>query len=200
MSKKYYIQKTVKIRESKIFIDNKLVFHNNENTVYSFLKEAYSFFQLKYPKYHKMDSLSKLGILAASLLFEKVEVNENTGLVFSNSASSLEVDREHSKAMQEIVSPSIFVYTLPNIVLGEISIKYNLKGENIFFIEPQFNPELISNYVHILMDTGKSNAVVCGWIDLENGEYDVFLSLITKEGKVLFSEENLEKLYLFDNE
>ena len=176
------------------------VFENDDKNLHAFLKDAYTRFELNYPKFHKMDGFSKLGILAATLLFDGRKIKEETALVFSNSASSLEVDREHQKAMAKIVSPSVFVYTLPNIVLGEISIKYGLKSENIFFVVPRFDASLLSEYVHILMNTGKSSEVVCGWIDLENGEYDVFLSLISREGNVLFSEENLEKLYLFENE
>jgi hypothetical protein len=102
--------------------------------------------------------------------------------------------------MGGIVSPAVFVYTLPNIVLGEISIKHSLQSENVFFIENQFNSELLTDYAEVLLEANKIPAVVCGWIDLKNAEYDVFLCLISKQGEIPLSNENLKQTYLLENE
>ena len=40
-------------------------------------------------------------------------------------------------------SPAVFVYTLPNICIGEISIKYKLYSENSFFIFDSLNAEYL---------------------------------------------------------
>ena len=199
MSKPYKISDFVRIRDGKIFNGEKQLF-SSENTEQEFLKEAYKFLNISYPKFHKMDALCKLGILATEMLFENQEIAGDTALVFSNSASSLETDKQHEKLMETIVSPAVFVYTLPNIVLGEISIKHNLQSENAFFISDKFNARLLTDYSEILLDSVKASAVVCGWIEWKNAEYDVFLCLISREGKIPFCEENLEELYHFENE
>ncbi|CAM4189394.1 hypothetical protein GILI108418_09115 [Gillisia limnaea] len=201
MSNPYKISNFVRIRDQRIFHGEKKLFSCEEAThLKRFLKESYKFLNISYPKFHKMDALCKLGILAAEVLFKNMEIPTDTALVFSNSASSLETDKKHKILMEATVSPAVFVYTLPNIVLGEISIKHKLQSENAFFISDKFNAGLLADYSEILLDTSKADAVVCGWIEWKNAEYDVFLCLISKEGEVSFSEENLEELYRFENE
>ncbi len=201
MSKQYKISDFVRIRDQRIFHGKEEIFSSQEATqLKGFLKESYIFLDISYPKFHKMDALCKLGILATEVLFKNKEISTDTALVFSNSASSLETDKQHRISMETTVSPAVFVYTLPNIVLGEISIKYKLQSENAFFISDKFNARLLTDYSEILLATSKAGTVVCGWIEWKNAEYDVFLCLISKEGNVSFSEENLEELYRFENE
>jgi hypothetical protein len=199
-NKPLMINSYVHIRENKIFRDGKEIFAGDAGGDSDFLKQAYKRLQVNYPKFHKMDSLGKLGILATAVLFGEKPVDPNTALVFSNSNSSLETDRRHYESMKGIVSPAIFVYTLPNIVMGEISIKYKLQSENSFFISSEFNAQLLKDYSEILLNSGRAAAVVSGWIDLKNAEYDVFLCHINEEGNIPFSSEKLEQLYRFENE
>ena len=92
-----------------------------------------------------MDSLSKLGWLAAEILLkdsfnkEALSVRKMSGLVFANANSSLDTDIKYYETAKDIASPALFVYTLPNIVIGEICIRHNFKGENAFFISEQFD-------------------------------------------------------------
>ena len=95
-----------------------------------------------------MDSLSKLAFLAGDILLNEelsIEEENNIALVFSNKASSLDTDRKHQESIQNqenyYPSPAVFVYTLPNICIGEISIKHKLYSENSFFIFDSFNAE-----------------------------------------------------------
>lgn len=197
----YKITDFVRIKNHFIFRGKDRIFKAEKSlSLDQFLKEAYTTLEIGYPKFHKMDGLCKLGILASEILFRNRNISPDTALVFSNSTSSLETDKKHQQAMHVIVSPAVFVYTLPNIVLGEISIKNKLQSETVFFIENRFNSELLTNYAEVLLETKKAPAVVCGWIDLKNAEYDVFLCFISKEGEIPLSKENLEQLYLFENE
>ena len=99
-----------------------------------------------------MDNLSKLAFLAADLLL-KNEVNEgeenNIALLFANKSSSLDTDVKHQESIADrqnyFPSPAVFVYTLPNICMGEISIRHKLYTENSFFIFAQFNAEFFAN-------------------------------------------------------
>jgi len=197
----YKVTDFVRIKDHRIFHGKGQVFKTEKSLgLDQFLKEAYKKLEIAYPKFHKMDALCKLGILASEVLFKDHIISPDTALVFSNSASSVETDKKHQQAMGGMVSPAVFVYTLPNIVLGEISIKHKLQSENVFFVENQFNPELLCDYAEVLLEAEKTPAVVCGWIDLKNAEYDVFLCLISRKGEIPLSKENLKQLYLFENE
>ena len=111
-----------------------------------FLKQAYQYLDLKYPKFHKMDLLSKLGIVAGELLVgnEEESALADLGIVMANRSSSLQIDEDFAKTIRNeenfFPSPSLFVYTLPNIVIGEICIRHKIKGENAFFILNKFDP------------------------------------------------------------
>ncbi len=198
MQNQDYIKDWVKIRNNRVFHCGSLLFENKEADLNKFLKCVYSELNLDYPKFHKMDGLSKLGILASEILFTSNSFSEETALIFSNKSSSLEADRQFQASTESFASPALFVYTLPNIVLGEISIKFNLKGENAFFVSEKFDTELITDYTSALLKEEKAPQAVCGWLNLQNDEYDVFLCLISSRGKTLFSEENLEHLYYFE--
>lgn len=200
MNKGFKITNFVFIKHQTIYLNGEKVFSSDNATGLSFLKQAYKQFKLNYPKFHKMDMLCKLGILGTEILFNGMEPISDTALVFSNSTASLDTDKKHRAAMKIIVSPAIFVYTLPNIVLGEISIKHQLQSENAFFVEEKFNAELLFNYSEALLRSGKAAAVVSGWIEVKNDQYDVFLCQISREGEIPFSRENLEQLYFYENE
>ena len=56
-------------------------------------------------------------------------------LIKQNEHSCLETDIEHQEEVnKQKASPAVFVYTLPNIVIGEISIRNKWFGESAFFL------------------------------------------------------------------
>ncbi|WP_034925030.1 hypothetical protein [Gillisia sp. CAL575] len=201
IARKHFITNSIRIKNGKIFLNKETILSLDPKIDFSqFLKDAYKQLALKYPKYHKMDSLCKLGVLGSTILLRDQDFTENTALVFSNASSSHDIDIKHKQSMESIVSPAVFVYTLPNIVLGEISIKHKLQSENVFFIEDQFNADLLVDYSETLLKSGKASSVVCGWIELKNDQYDVLLCLVSNNGEIPFTREKLEELYRFDNE
>ena len=177
-----------------------------------FLAGLYKHVDLGYPKFFKMDKLCKLGVLATELLlrnttdFAVFPLNE-TALVFSNNASSLESDRAHALAIADkahyFPSPSVFVYTLPNIVIGEIAIKHKITGENAFFVSETFNTTLITTYCNILLQEKKASTVICGWVNVDGPEAEAFVycvkNLNFKQENNSFQKShnsnNLENLY-----
>ncbi|HXD93207.1 MAG TPA: 3-oxoacyl-ACP synthase [Bacteroidia bacterium] len=179
-----YILSHTKIKNNCLWHNGKLVTQGAEMVNYTgFLEEAYKSLNLSYPKFFKMDALSKLGVLCA----EQILVDENTSrfpkektaIVLSNKNSSLQTDIAYSKTMSGFPSPSLFVYTLPNIVTGEISIKHKITGENAFFIEPIFNADLLYNYTELLLQ--ESDAVLCGWLNVDEKTCEGFLYLVAKQ-------------------
>ena len=197
MMKKLFINNSVIIRDSKVSRNGDVIYQADSDLEFpKFLKRVYKAQNLKYPKFFKMDSLSKLGYLATEILTNGNVEDKETALIFANSASSLETDEAYSKSMEEFPSPSLFVYTLPNIMLGEISIRHQLRSENLFFVSEEFEPSVFIDYISVLFQQEKAENALCGWVNLHNNDYDVFLWEIALSGGTDFNEEELKKLYL----
>ncbi len=198
----YRIASYCHIKNNKVFLNGAQLFEG-EGLFKSFIKLAYQHFDTDYPKFFKMDNLSKLAFLAADVLLnhEKVdpEQEENIAIVFSNRASSLDTDRRHQQSIQDATayypSPAVFVYTLPNICVGEISIRYKLYSENSFFIFDAFNPDYLFDYTISMLASDKAEKVLCGWIDFDEGSYEAFLYLVSQEGSFPHSTEEIKRLY-----
>ncbi len=203
MPKDHYIKSYCHIQENSVFLNGQPVFENGSSDFSTFIKSAYKHLETDYPKFFKMDNLSKLAFLAADLLLqhEKTtpEKEENIAIVLSNKASSLDTDRKYQRSIQDkdnfYPSPGVFVYTLPNICIGEISIKYKLYSENSFFIFDNFNPVYLSDYCDNLLQNRKADKVLCGWVDIDKEQYKAFLYIIDDEGPILHNTEELNQLF-----
>lgn len=149
-----------------------------------------------------MDNLSKLAFFAADVLLKNEGLNEeenNIALIFSNKTSSLDTDRKHQASIgnsnEYFPSPAVFVYTLPNICLGEISIKHRLYSENSFFIFDRFNAEHLQLYSNSLLQNERTDKALCGWVDFDESSYEAFLYLVEEEGKIKHNTEEITRLY-----
>lgn len=200
--KKTYIKATCTIQKNEIILNGKSVFNLDPTNFSDIAKKAYQYFEINYPKFFKMDNLSKLAFLAAELLL-KNEISEeqenNIALVFANKSSSLDTDVKYQNSIVDsenyFPSPAVFVYTLPNICTGEISIKHQLKSENTFFIFDRFDSEFMTNYSNLLLNTNKAEKVLCGWVEYYNEEYKAFLYIVDKEGSIENNKINIETAY-----
>lgn len=179
-----------------------------------FLKYIYKHFEVDYPKYFKMDGLSKLGFLSIEVLLQNESIihkypTEKTGLILTNASSSLEVDEKHFKTIMDrknyFPSPSNFVYTLPNIMAGEAAIRHGMKGENTVLISESFDPELITNTCREAFSSGLINCCICGWVEQYANNYESLLFIVEEEDDnieskhsgedVIFESSNLLKIY-----
>lgn len=194
MAAAVYIQDYCHIRDSKISVNGKTIFTGDAEEFPTFIKSAYKAFNTDYGKFFKMDNLSKLAFIASNLLLND-EKEKNTALVLSNRAGSLDTDRKHQSSMTDYPSPAVFVYTLPNICLGEISIKHRLYSENAFFVFDRFNAEALFDYADVLVGSQKAEKVLCGWVDMDEGKYDAFLYVVSKNGIFTHSTEEINRLY-----
>jgi hypothetical protein len=189
------------ISANKISKDGQILFEFS-GPAESFLDKTYAHFEIAYPKFHKMDNLCKLGFLATEILLkgrehEKKYGETETGLVLSNSHASLDVDLKYVKTVHSGASPSLFVYTLPNIVIGEISIRHHFKGENAFFVFKHFNGKFMAEYVTGLFENNLVRNCICGWVDFLKEDYRAMLFLVeleNQENTMAFTAENLDKL------
>ena len=197
------IKEYCKISNNRVLLNDQLLYEDQGSDFTTFIKLAYKKMDTNYPKFFKMDDLSKLGFLASDILLKPMtqdsEISKNIALVFSNSASSLQTDRKHQESIVDkenyFPSPAVFVYTLPNICLGEISIKHRLYSENSFFIFNHFNAGYLHDYASSLIKTEKADEVLCGWINCDVEDYEAFLYLVSKEGSIEHNKEEIIKLY-----
>ena len=183
-----HINATVVIRENHAFRNGKVIFSTEQNSCAEFLGALHQFTGARYQRFYKMDALSKLGWLAAEFLLDdkfKAQAYDPSkqGIILSNANSSLDTDIRYQASMASIPSPAIFVYTLPNIVIGEIAIRHQMKGENAFYIFEQFNPQFIEQYVSVLLNNNILQACVCGWVDVLAEHYEAALFLVEKNGR-----------------
>jgi hypothetical protein len=193
--KHLYISGSVCIRNNVVKSGDGVLFEPDQGS--GFFSSLYEKLEINYPKFFKMDALCKLGIAAAHVLLKDFDKSsyqpEEIGIVLSNRSGSIEADVNYFESAKTFPSPSLFVYTLPNIVIGEISIRYGFKGENAFFISEQFDLQWTGFYVNNLMQYQGVKACICGWIDVENDEYDARFFLIEegKENGVNFTPDSL---------
>lgn len=180
----------------------------------TFIKALYKKETISYPKFYKMDNISKLGFLGAEMLLKDNAFldryrKEEIGIVIMNSSSSLDTDLAYNKTIEDksnyFPSPSVFVYTLPNILIGEICIRHRIKGENAFLISDKFDPGKVIESVKLLLDKDYAQACLCGWVEVLGDKFESVLFLIEKEKTIkeydpageysLFTVESLTQIY-----
>lgn len=174
--------KTCSIENGSITVDDEVVFQEAHPHFGDFAKSVYKKFSFDYPKFHKMDALSKLAFMASEMVLRDEE-NKNTALVFANRSSSLDTDMKYQESINSeenyFPSPAVFVYTLPNICLGEISIRHQLQTENAFFVTDEFDEDFMNLYAGQLLKSGKAEQVLVGWTELYGENYKGFVYLLT---------------------
>lgn len=205
MNSDYFITDYCTLRNRIVSVKGTVLFQGNELKPASFFTEVYKHFAFSYPKFYKMDSLCKLGYLASEILLKQREVNgENTGVILYNAASSMDTDRSHQQSITDrnawFPSPSVFVYTLPNIVIGEICIRHKIFGEGAFFITHNYEPAGVYEYVKYLLDENVIQTCLTGWVECDGDHYDCNIMLVQKtaaesEGFVIFDPLNIKEIY-----
>ena len=122
-----------------------------ETTGEKMLVELYRRYAGDYPKFFKMDTLCRLGFIAAEILLREPSSQQPTAIILANRSASIKNDTDYLATISDgnyYPSPSLFVYTLPNIVTGEIAIRHHIQGETSFYILQ--NPEQLES---ILLST-----------------------------------------------
>jgi 3-oxoacyl-[acyl-carrier-protein] synthase-1 len=167
--------------------------------------EAYRNLKIDYPKFFKMDGLSKLGFLASEIIFANEEnrfvPREDVAVIFFNRSSSLDVDIQYQATIRNndsyFPSPSLFVYTLPNIVTGEIAIRNKFLGETSLYVSEKFDAEQMFETVRNAFSDTAINIILTAWIECYNGTFEVFMLLVDKHSKesIIFTENNVNNLF-----
>jgi 3-oxoacyl-(acyl-carrier-protein) synthase len=113
-------------------------------------------------RFSRMDLMSRLGLMAVELLAAGLdgpapERRDQIGVCVETCAGSLATDLRFLQTPRA----SIFAYTLPSTVIGEICIRYHLRGPVLCLVTPP-GPEQSSlvEAVHWL-DQGDAEACLC---------------------------------------
>lgn len=150
-----------------------------------------------YPKFYKMDLLSRLAFVATELLKaemaknaegkeniekETQDMDDCTVILFNRTSSSIS-DRRFIDTIKDdeayFPSPAVFVYTLPNIATGEIALRNGWHRETSFYILPTPDNALMDKIIYATVAHDNTRGTISGWINAdEEGEYEVEVKYI----------------------
>lgn len=139
-----------------------------------------------YPKFYKMDMLSKLVFIATELLTSQERERDlsDCAIILFNRTSSIVSDIRHLACINGregfFPSPSVFLYTLPNIAVGEVAIRRGIKGESSLYIINQKDKTMIDSIIQATIMDRKASAVIYGWADCCSQDcFEADLKMIT---------------------
>ncbi|MCP4121057.1 MAG: hypothetical protein GY751_04835 [Bacteroidetes bacterium] len=141
------------------------------------VKQIYRDLDIGYRKFYKMDIYCKTAMVLNHLLPKPgLESSDpgRVGVFLANKTGCTATDINYFKENTNTdfwASPAKFVYTLPNIMIGELCIKNGIQGENLYFNMIDFNKENLINAVELHVLGTDTDYALCGWIDPfdENG-------------------------------
>ena len=140
-------------------------------------------------RFYKMDILARLAFVATELLLkaspQESEADKGHGsevaVILFNHSSSVVADRQYLATIGDdeassvplsrerfFPSPSVFVYTLPNITAGEVAIRHHLCGETSFYILPERDETLMQQILEATLAQTNATSAISGWVDAES--------------------------------
>ena len=155
------------------------------------LTELYRAHVGDYPKFFKMDTLSKLGFVASEMLLkdegeERFVPREDRAVVLFNRTASLQADTNYQATIQDpenfFPSPAAFVYTLPNIVTGEIAIRNKYYGETSFIVMESCDAQIMARQLMNAFQDPMTQSILGGWLDCtDENHFEARLFLVEKQ-------------------
>lgn len=167
---------TVEINAGEVIVNDSVVFSDKSADFGTFIREAFKSRGENNMKFYKMDDLCKLGYVAVAWLLDGIEFGEEEcGMVLSGKYGCLDTDMKHQQIIDKegdaASSPAVFVYTLPNVVAGEISIRHHIKGENTWFWSDDRMMSDLKHYASLMAGASDLRYCIIGHLDFLNGEY-----------------------------
>ncbi len=165
------------------------------------LSEAYRSEVGNWPKFYKMDSLCKAGFIAAERLLAARKQSaaedasaqdprvsggdtfrEDMGVIIFTHSGPLCNDRHFeatARTDEWFPSPSLFVYTLANVVTGELAIRNGLRGESSCYVLGSRDEALMEKIVREAFGDGVTRSLICGWLECRDDDsFEADLSLV----------------------
>ena len=158
------------------------------------LTELYRNHIADWPKFFKMDTLSKAGFVTSELLIKELgehrlgseEFAQGRAIVLFGTTASLCADRNYQETIQDkdnyYPSPALFVYTLPNIVTGEIAIRNHWRGETSFYVTEAPDAAQMAFHLACAFQDQVTDSILAGWVDSSrNDDFQAFMTVVRRE-------------------
>lgn len=112
------------------------------------------------PRFGRLDPVCQLGLTAVEALGMKLEARAAVGVIVATQAGSLSTDAQYWRTRNEPggASPTLFVYTLPSSLVGEIAIRHGLTGPNLCLLGGRSD---VLREAGEWLQHGEATAVVC---------------------------------------
>lgn len=167
-------------------------------TTEDILLQFYQLHCLKYTKFFKMDVLSKCAYLCSEIVVPKTAQPpaERIATILYSGEGCLDVDKKFKTSIANIASPALFVYTLPNIMLGEVCIRHGFKGEQLCTLAPLPDAEILQSQVAYLSKHQQTDACLVGHIDVSANSIKATMCWISqKPSEHILNTANLNTLF-----
>lgn len=176
----------VLITPEKVVVGEKILIFGSTGA--ALLVEIYRLKVGDYPKFFKMDPLARLGFVATELLLDGENPRrtdcEDRAVILFNRSASLADDTEYQKTIGKegfFPSPAVFVYTLPNIVTGEIAIRNKYYGDTSFYVLENKDEAVMKEIVEQAFQDPVTESAIAGWLECSDPEhFEAELYLIEK--------------------
>lgn len=174
-------------QNAKVFLNNALCLDmtglsENEQPI-----ALYKHLGLVYPKFYKMDLPSKVAYLCSELVVKDakekhISWSDETVAMFCSTASGcIDVDEKYLATCSDIPSPALFVYTLPNIMLGEVCIRHKFKGEQLCNTATKMDVDFSFHYIQDIFQNRHQDFCLVAEVCATQTLIDAKMALISKE-------------------
>ena len=176
----------VVIGDGSVNVDGEVVFADENADYHVFIRDAFKAGGGQNMKFYKMDDFCKLAYVAADRLLEGIDFGEEEcGMVLSGRYGCLDTDMKHQQIVDSEgdagASPAVFVYTLPNVAAGEVSIRHHIKGENTWFWSDDRQMRDIRQYAGMMMAAQDLKYCIIGYFDSIAGKYEAVFKLLERQ-------------------
>lgn len=176
----------VVIGDGSVKVDGEVVFADENADYHAFIRDAFKAGGGQNMKFYKMDDFCKLAYVAADRLLDGIDFGEEEcGMVLSGRYGCLDTDMKHQQIIDSEgdagASPAVFVYTLPNVAAGEVSIRHHIKGENTWFWSDDRQMRDIRQYAGLMMAAQDLKYCMTGYFDCIAGKYEAVFKLLERQ-------------------
>jgi hypothetical protein len=193
-----YIHHYIQWDNNTVKRNGTLLYHTDLQDPHDVAVNIYKQTGSSYPKFFKMDLLSRIAFLASEMVIPEIirESKDHIATVVSTTSGCLDVDTKFNESRQTLASPALFVYTLPNIMLGEICIRNGFKGEQMCTVAENADADWFDFYVSDLLGNRNAEACLCGYAEATEHRIKAILLWVSKVPSALpFNTSNLKQVF-----
>ena len=168
----YEVVKRLRITPDGLSVDGQAVPLENRGS--ALITEIFKMHLADGSRFFKMDLYSRLAYVGTGLLAKAsldASLPEDRALLIFTQNGSILADRKHlstfSNPDEFFPSPAVFINTLPNVVLGEIAMKNDIKGETTLVMLPERDETAVQTVIDATLSATLPSAMICGWVDCD---------------------------------